>query len=129
MNFVQIWVLLKQLKRGVQPDKKILNDAIKYIEPLARSNDKFDIPLEKMARDEQNEVLAPALMKSVINERERELMARINSDVEMDESPPLSHIELRDIEEARKEFEEGKTRTYNNVKEMLDDIETHGDEE
>lgn len=54
---------------------------------------------------------------------------RLKCRFEMYESPPLSHIELSDIEEARKEFEEGKTRIYNNVKEMMDDIETYGDEE
>ena len=36
MSFVKIWVLLKMLKRGVQPDKDILDLCITFIEPHAK---------------------------------------------------------------------------------------------
>jgi hypothetical protein len=43
MSFLKIWVLLKQLKRGVIPDKEILNECIKFIEPYARKSEKESI--------------------------------------------------------------------------------------
>lgn len=39
MNFLKLWVLLKQLKRGVNPDKELLNKAIAFVEPLARKGE------------------------------------------------------------------------------------------
>ena len=36
MSFVKIWVLLKMLKRGVQPNENILDKMIQFIEPYAR---------------------------------------------------------------------------------------------
>ena len=36
MNFNKLWVMLKQLKRGVSPEEQMLIDAIAFIEPYAR---------------------------------------------------------------------------------------------
>ena len=36
MNFLMIWVMLKQLRRGVQPDGEILDEAIEFLDSHAR---------------------------------------------------------------------------------------------
>lgn len=36
MSFMKTWVLLKMIRRGVWPDKKILNECEKFIEGYAR---------------------------------------------------------------------------------------------
>jgi hypothetical protein len=36
MSFIKTWVLLKQLKRGVQPDKTVLEECLDFIEKHAR---------------------------------------------------------------------------------------------
>jgi hypothetical protein len=36
MNFLKLHVMLKMLKRGVQPDKDMLDEAIAFIDSYAR---------------------------------------------------------------------------------------------
>ena len=37
MNFLMVWVMLKQLRRGVQPDAEILDEAIEFLDSYART--------------------------------------------------------------------------------------------
>lgn len=38
MNFLKLWVMLKQIRRGVAPDRELLKKAIEFVEPYARKN-------------------------------------------------------------------------------------------
>jgi len=49
MNFTKVWVLLKQLKRGVNPDKEILDKSIEFIEGFARKEKGTKIKMKPIA--------------------------------------------------------------------------------